>query len=114
MLFLLEKTLTGAGYLVESCKAGTGIVNSRHIWPDLFILDKNLPTIDGIAVSKFLRLQEHTKHIPIVMISAYPLKEKASEAGVDFFIQKPFNLDSLLTVVEQCSESVAHTARVEG
>lgn len=114
MLFLLERALTGAGHVVESCKAGTGIVNFSHTWPDLFILDKNLPTIDGIAVSKFLKLQEQTKHIPIVMISAYPLKKKASEAGVDFFIQKPFDLDSLLAVVERCGAKVMNNARVMG
>ncbi|MGC1243691.1 MAG: response regulator [Chryseosolibacter sp.] len=104
MLFLLEQALTGAGYVVESCKAGTGIVESKHTWPDLFILDKNLPTIDGLALSKFLRLQEHTRHVPIVMISAYPLKHRADKAGIDHFIQKPFDLNHLLDVIAQCCE----------
>ncbi|HYE22389.1 MAG TPA: response regulator [Verrucomicrobiae bacterium] len=55
MLFMLDRALNDAGYTVEACKVGSGIVEHKHTWPDLFILDKELPTIDGIAVCKFLR-----------------------------------------------------------
>lgn len=101
MLLLLHTVLTQAGYIVETAKAGSGIVDFSHTLPDLFILDNGLPTIDGIAVSKFLRIQEETKHIPIVMISGFPLEEKAKRAGVDAFIQKPFKVESLLKIVNR-------------
>lgn len=101
-LFLIEDAFTRAGYVVETCTAGSGIVEFRHPIPDVFILDQGLPAIDGIALSKFLRLQEGTKDIPIIMISGQQLKNKAMQAGVDEFIKKPFSIAHLLDVVRKC------------
>lgn len=101
MLFLLEKALISEGYIVECCKGGATVVDYKHTWPDLFILDKDLPAIDGIALSKFLRLHKATKEIPIIMISAYRIKAKAKKAGIDKFIHKPFELSYLLNIVDK-------------
>lgn len=100
-LFLLERALSEAGYAVETCEAGSGLVDFQHRIPDLFILDKELPTIDGIAVTKFLRLQEKTKAVPIFMISGHQVKNKAKRAGINEFISKPFQLHYLLQLVEK-------------
>lgn len=98
--FILNIVLEKAGYQVEPLSAGDTIVEGRHEWPDLFILDKSLPVIDGLALCKFLRIKQETRHIPIVMISSYhKLKKKAHEVGVDAFIEKPFDLKVLLDVV---------------
>jgi CheY-like chemotaxis protein len=100
-LFLIERALSEAGYDVETCNAGSDIIELRHTVPDLFILDKELPTIDGIAVSKFLRLQPTTKTTPIILISGHEAKNKAKRAGIDEFIRKPFRLNYLLELVEK-------------
>lgn len=100
-LFLLKRALTNASYIVEACTAGSGIVEFKHPVPDLFILDQGLPTIDGIALTKFLRLQESTKRIPIIMISGQLIEKKAKLAGIDQFIQKPFDISYLLMVVDE-------------
>ena len=84
-LFLLKTALTRSGYDVETCTAGSGLVEFKHSLPDLFILDKDLPTIDGLAVTKFLKLQERTKEIPIIMISAHGIKKKAESVGINTF-----------------------------
>jgi DNA-binding response OmpR family regulator len=103
MLFLLQKALDECGYEVEICKDGSSIVEQKtDQWPDLFILDKQLPTIDGIAISKYLRINKTTRHIPIIMISAFPLKRKANEIGVNEFIPKPFDLHRFLVTVSEC------------
>lgn len=101
LLFILDNVFNNAGYVVESCSAGLGIVELKHIWPDLFILDNDLPTINGLAISKFLRVQSRTKSIPIVMFSKYNIERKAQLAGVDQFICKPFELRYLLEVVQK-------------
>jgi len=106
--FLLKKALSEAGYVVESCMTGSGIVEFRHAWPDLFILDKHLPTIDGLALAKFLRLHDATRDIPIIMISAYPIKAKAIQVGIDEFVAKPFCMDVFLKIVDRCIHSVHH------
>jgi DNA-binding response OmpR family regulator len=102
ILFILDMILNDAGYKVEPLPEGSSIVSGKRDWPDLFILDKNMPTIDGLAICKYLKLNEETKNIPIIMISAYhKLKKKAKEAGVDEFIEKPFELKDLLSTVSK-------------
>ena len=59
LLFILDTVFNNAGYVVESCSAGFGIVEFKHRWPDLFLLDNDLPTINGCAISKFLRVHRH-------------------------------------------------------
>lgn len=101
MLFILGSVLTDAGYAVQSFNCGSCIVESDYTLPDLFILDKDMPTIDGLAISKYLRVHETTKHIPIIMISAYEFQDKAKRIGVDEFIRKPFELSYLLESVNK-------------
>jgi DNA-binding response OmpR family regulator len=102
ILFILDMILNDAGYKVEPLPEGTSIVHDRKDWPDLFILDKDLPSIDGLAICKYLKLNDETKNIPIIMISCFHyLKNKAKEAGVDEFIEKPFELKQLLSTVEK-------------
>jgi len=101
-LFLIANALKNAGYNVESSTAGAGIVEFKHSVPDLFILDQGLPTIDGIAISKFLRLQKATRNIPIVMISGLEMTDRAKQAGIDYFVRKPFQITELLSAVRQC------------
>jgi len=104
-LFLIEAAFTREGYTVETCTAGAGIVEFKHPVPDLYILDQGLPTIDGIALSKFLRLQERTKDVPIIMVSGQQLKNKAMQVGIDEFIKKPFSIAHLLDVVRKCLQA---------
>ena len=104
--FILSLVLNEAGYDVEPLSTGNTIVEGRKEWPDLFILDKSLPTIDGLAICKYLKIQQQTKDIPIIMISSYhKLKSKAKEVGVDDFIEKPFDLKELLHVIERTLDS---------
>jgi DNA-binding response OmpR family regulator len=100
ILFILDMILNDAGYAVEPLSEGTSILARQKDWPDLFILDKNMPFIDGLAICKYLKLQEATKKIPIIMISSYhKLKRRAREAGVDDFLEKPFELKDLLHTI---------------
>jgi DNA-binding response OmpR family regulator len=102
ILFILDMILNDAGYKVETLSEGSSIVGNRKEWPDLFILDKEMPMIDGLAICKYLKLHKETRDIPIIMISAYhKLKKKAREAGVDDFIEKPFELKNLLRTIEK-------------
>ena len=100
--FILHLVLQEAGYEVQPVPTGESIVEGKHGVPDLFILDKSLPVIDGLAICKYLKVKEETKNIPIIMISSYhKLKGRARELGVDDFIEKPFDLKQLLTVVDK-------------
>jgi CheY-like chemotaxis protein len=102
ILHLLTLILNEAGYEVQSVPGGTPIVEKKIDLPDLFILDKDMPLIDGLALCKYLKVTNETKNIPIIMISAYhKIKEKAKEIGIDEFLEKPFNVSNLLQTIQK-------------
>jgi CheY-like chemotaxis protein len=95
---ILEK----AGYEVTVLSNGSEILQNHYETPDLFLLDKQLPGIDGLDICKHLKSQKNTKDIPVIMISAtVGIGSKAIKAGADAFIEKPFEKRHLLEVVEE-------------
>jgi two-component system phosphate regulon response regulator PhoB len=66
----------------------------RSETPDLIVLDLMLPGIDGLEVTRRLKSDPNTKHIPIVMLTAKG--EEADivtglELGADDYVTKPFS-----------------------
>jgi DNA-binding response OmpR family regulator len=100
LLLLLQMVLGKAGYEVKCFSEGISIVNNKYSTPDLFIIDKGMNVIDGIAICKFLKLKKETQCIPVLMISGEEYKEKALKAGADYFLNKPLNVSTLLRVIE--------------
>ena len=63
--------------------------------PNLFILDIMLPGEDGLNILKRLRVQENTKDIPVIMLTAKGTeldKVKGLDLGADDYIAKPFGV----------------------
>jgi DNA-binding response OmpR family regulator len=99
---LLQRLLKDGGYEIETLHEGTSIVEGSYTCPDLFIIDNTLPTIDGFAICKFLRLQERSKDKFIVMISGnHNLKDKSLAAGANYFLPKPFRVQQLIELIVQ-------------
>jgi CheY-like chemotaxis protein len=66
----------------------------RFVFPDLVLLDKNVPIHNGLDVLRDIKSHPVYKRIPVVMVSgtAYPQDvAEAYELGVNSFIQKPAN-----------------------
>lgn len=70
--------------------------------PDLMLLDIWLGGSDGGKIAKTVKSNKHTKHIPVIMISANNETEKITkESGADDYLLKPFNIDDLLHIVHK-------------
>lgn len=70
--------------------------------PNLILLDVLLSGKDGREIVKYLKQQEETKYIPVIMFSAHPGAEQtAREAGAEEFVAKPFEIDDLLKKIAQ-------------
>ena len=69
--------------------------------PALILLDMMLPGMDGLEVAKRLRSSPRSQNTPIVAVTASASREMATAAGCNDFIQKPFQLDYLLSKVRE-------------
>lgn len=99
---VLKIVLEKAGYETEFTLDGKVLLNPPAPHVDLILLDVRMSGVDGLIVCKYLKSQAQTKAIPIVMVSAVPdLSTLAGNAGADGFLEKPFNMDQLLNVVEE-------------
>jgi phosphoserine phosphatase RsbU/P len=67
--------------------------------PDLILMDILMPEMNGIEAIKFLRNNESTAKIPIIVLSATESLEIAWEAGANDFISKPYQNYELLIKV---------------
>lgn len=97
---ILRIVLRNAGYETEVFSDGEAILQNNYTMPGLFLLDKQLLGFDGINICEYLKINEQTKNIPVIMMSAYPnVKELALNAGADDFIEKPFPISLLLKTI---------------
>ena len=91
-----------AGYEVNIYAEASSILENKFACPDLFLLDRQLSGQDGLKVCRFLKNQPYTKDIPVIIVSATPgIEALANEAGADDFIEKPFQVKELLSLVEK-------------
>jgi CheY-like chemotaxis protein len=102
-------------YTAASGKEALEIVNAAQQPFDCFLLDIQMPEMDGVQLCKTLRDMPEYRHIPILMLTAMQQKkfvDRAFKAGATDYITKPFEfleLFSRLSVAEQIVEARKRT-----
>lgn len=79
----------------------------KHFNPDLLILDIMMPDIKGFEVCKKIKSNEDTRHIKIIVLSAYLDEDKfkqMTESGADICFSKPLPLSKLKEEVAKLLE----------
>ena len=72
--------------------------------PDLVLLDLDLPKLDGLSVTRNLRLDPEFKDVPIVILSGHDpsrFRQDALDAGCDDYLLKPIDFDSLHELLDR-------------
>ena len=72
--------------------------------PDLILMDIALPGMDGLALTRLLKANERTRHIPIIALTAFAMKAddlKAKDAGCDGYVTKPIDTRELPKQIAQ-------------
>jgi DNA-binding response OmpR family regulator len=101
--YLLKDTLSKAGYDVEVLPDGDSLLmKGDNSNADLYLLDVNLPGISGLELCRLLKLNDMTKDIPVIMLSAFPgLRSVASKYHADDSLEKPFNFNNLIGMISK-------------
>ncbi|MDD6023559.1 MAG: response regulator transcription factor [Oscillospiraceae bacterium] len=113
MIYLLEDDASIRElviYGLESQKyEAVGFERPSEFWgamavkqPELILLDIMLPEEDGLSILKRLRAMEHTRRIPVIMLTAKKTEYDrviGLDNGADDFISKPFGILELVARV---------------
>jgi two-component system alkaline phosphatase synthesis response regulator PhoP len=104
ILAMVSSRLERAGYEVVGVSNGDdALAVAEQRLPALVILDVEMPTLDGLEVTRRLRANEATREIPIVLLTGHTEAdevEAGQAAGATAYITKPFSPQELEARVE--------------
>ncbi len=101
LLRYVKEMLEEQGWRVEACADGDvalEAIESGNVY-DLFILDNSLPGITGLELVRRARRLTHRRRTPIIMLSASNAAKAARYAGVNAFLRKPDEIDTLIETI---------------
>ncbi len=101
---VLTDLLSDEGYEVVGLGYTASIVESvREARPDLVILDFLLPGVNGGEHCLELKAHPEFANVPVILMSGFPrFPESFGGFGSDGFVEKPFDINSILRLVEAC------------
>ncbi len=112
---LIEKNLRRAGIAntivavddgqkaVDFLLNGDGCENGEHQEPLVILLDLNLPVLDGYQVLKIIKDNEHTRQIPVVILTTTdnPAEvAKCYELGCNVYVTKPVEYEAFSRAIQ--------------
>ena len=102
---ILRDLLTTAGFqLLEAEDGEQGIAAAEAQWPDLILMDIQLPIVDGYEATRRIKASPELRSIPIIVVTSQAFSDgeaKARAAGCDDFIAKPYSPRQLLAKVNE-------------
>jgi CheY-like chemotaxis protein len=101
---MLSRRLQKKAYSVLIAVDGEqGLATAYSEMPDLILMDISLPFIDGYEVTRRLKANPRTRHIPVIALTAHALltdREKALKAGCNDYDTKPVDFARLTEKIE--------------
>ena len=100
LVSLLEYNIKSAGYKFDfSLNGYDGMLKIQELKPDLILLDRMLPDIEGTEICKFIRSKKEIQRTPVIMLTAKGEEEdllQGFDNGADDYLIKPFSPKELL------------------
>jgi two-component system cell cycle response regulator DivK len=105
ILNIVSMSLEAQGYTVYRATNGREAVDlAKAHHPDLILLDMMMPVLSGYEAVTELKADAETSGITVLGLSAKAMAtdmERATDAGIDGYITKPFRIAQVLTTVEE-------------
>jgi DNA-binding response OmpR family regulator len=103
ILFLCKKLLSKNNYRVETLSRCENVIaDIDRIKPSLILMDLWIPEIGGEKAVSMIKENPATRHIPVFLFSANAdIKEICKKINADGYIEKPFDIHTLKTTIEQ-------------
>src|SRR6266487_2682186 len=102
---MMQVLLETKGYQVVAADDGVrALEEAIRTRPDLLLLDLELPKLDGLSVTRNLRLRPNFKDVPIIIVSGHDpsrFRQEALEAGCNDYLLKPINFDRLHELLDR-------------
>ena len=96
--FFLEQ----AGYSVDFASDGiSALARAREVRPGIVVTEVMVPLLDGLSLCRELKSDPETKSIIVLIFSHLHAEDRATEAGADAFLLKPFGEQLLIDTVSK-------------
>lgn len=95
---------------MEAVDGDQGLEMASAGTPDLIVVDLGLPGMDGCELTRRLKAGVATRHIPVLVLTAYARREdreRATAAGCDEFETKPIILEAVLAKIKKLLDASA-------
>ncbi len=110
---VVKKYLEKMGHQVLAVDNGVQALSKLHKAPfDIVFMDIQMPYLNGIEVTRAIRLGEAgitNRNVPVIAITAYAMsgdKEKFLQAGMDDYISKPVDMENLKALLERMVQDI--------
>jgi chemosensory pili system protein ChpA (sensor histidine kinase/response regulator) len=104
----MAQVLSDSGFEVATARDGMEAVGMLEATrPDILFVDLEMPRMNGIELTSHVRARSDTATVPVVMITSRSTEKhraQARAAGVNVYLTKPFDADTLLEQAERLME----------
>ncbi|MCB1585666.1 MAG: response regulator [Xanthomonadales bacterium] len=95
----IKDTLKDHFYCIVTNRGKSGVALAIEYVPDIILCDVMMPEMDGFKVSRIIRSDSRTSHIPLVLLTALHEKQyriKGWRENIDAYLTKPFDNQELI------------------
>jgi DNA-binding response OmpR family regulator len=111
---IIRDYLEARGYPITVAYGGDeAMTQFNSVKPSIVLLDVMMPGMDGWQVCRKIKSGPMGRDVRVIMVTAlqdWMDKRQALETGADDYVEKPFELSKLVTVVERNVAQLAQKA----